>query len=108
MTAASGFSEAGCYLPKKHQIFLRQMPSVFQPLEAQTAAYEMLHVAYDNFVANGQGTALNRSIESNYTGNSDANLTSEVSAFAQIEPDQRDEELLHGRKFGGLGEGAHD
>jgi hypothetical protein len=91
---SNGFIEQGCYDPQANRIYLREMPSQLSDMEVSTAAYEMLHVVYQNLVHAGDGTALNQAIEDNYTQINDSNLNTQVANFAKTEPGARDEELF--------------
>lgn len=94
LSVGNGFTEQGCYLPSSHQIYIRKMPQSFSSLEASTAAYEMLHVAYDNLNQGGQATAFNQAIEANFAAINDQYLNQQVTMFAKAEPGARDDELF--------------
>jgi hypothetical protein len=100
---SNGFIEQGCYDPQANRIYLRGMPADLQPLEATTAAYEMLHIVYINDTR-GSATTLNQAIESNYAQIHTAALDVQVANFARTEPGSRDLELfsLLGTEYSGI------
>ena len=96
---SNGFIEQGCYVPDKTnpatgKIYIREMPQDLHSMEVATAAYEMLHPVYIQLLSMGKSKELNAAIESNFTVNNDANLTTQVANFAKTEPTARDLELF--------------
>jgi hypothetical protein len=91
---SDGFIEQGCYDPTSNRIYIREMPSDLYSLEVSTAAYEMLHPVYISIYNSGQGSAIDKSIETNYQEINDSFLNSQVANFAKTEPGAKDLELF--------------
>lgn len=91
---SNGFIEQGCYDPQANKIFIRKMPADLSNLEVVTAAYEMLHIVYINLSNTDSASALNQSIEKNFTNIDAVELNTQVASFEKTEPGMRDLELF--------------
>jgi hypothetical protein len=100
----NGFVTQGCYVPSTNNIYILQMPSALYDVEVTTAAYEMLHIVYNNLDSGSISNSLNESIQDNYQNINDSFLDSQVSNFTKIEPNYVDGELfsLLGTYYSGL------
>jgi hypothetical protein len=90
--------EFGCYIPAENKIYLGDVASEFDALEAVFAAHEMLHAAYTN------DPQINSLLERYAATISDDSFEQRMAVYEKVEPGARLDELhsIIGSEYGNL------
>ena len=99
---AKGELELGCFINGRIYILKIENPSLAPEMDV-VMAHELLHAGYGR-LSRADKSAVNKRLEADYAGISDADLRQRMADYAVSEPGQQDNELhsILGTEFDGL------